>query len=56
MTMSNLLAFVQDRQNRKIYETQQRLRKESMLSNLTDIIYEIKLTVNDAFFFSEAVS
>lgn len=56
MTMSNLLAFVQDRQNRKIYETRQRLRKESMLSNLTDIIYEIKLTVNDAFFFSEAVS
>lgn len=56
MLMSNLLAFVQDRQNRKIYETPQRLWKESMLSNLTDIIDEKALIVNDSFFSREAVS
>ena len=45
MLMSNLLTFVQDRQNRKIYKTPQRLWKESMLSNLTDIIDEKALIV-----------
>lgn len=56
MLMSNLLTFVQDRQNRKIYKTPQRLWKESMLSNLTDIIDEKALIVNDSFFSREAVS